>query len=58
MGQDKESNQGFSLGISLSKPHILKHGQLSWWEEMHETYIRTHDYKCWHIIENGDYEIT
>ena len=24
---------------------------------MHETYIYTHDYQCWHVIENDEYEI-
>ena len=26
--------------------------------EIHSNYIRTQDYECWHIIQNGDYTIT
>ena len=37
---------------------MLENGQLAWWYEMHETYIRTQDYQCWFVIENGDYVIT
>ena len=57
MGNNK-GHFRFSLGISLSKPHILKYGQLAWQLEMHEIYIRTQDYQCWHVIDNGDYEIS
>ena len=56
--KNKKEQPGFSLGISLSKPHIPWYGQLAWWLEMHEVYIRTQDYQCWYIIENGDYEIS
>ena len=57
MGNNKDK-YGFSLGISLTKPHALENGQLAWWCDMHETCIRTQDYQCWYVIENGDYEIT
>ena len=57
MGNNKDKS-GFSLGISLTKPHTLENGQLAWWCDMHETYILTQDYQCWYVIENGDYEIT
>ena len=57
MGNNKDK-KGFSLGISLTKPHALESGQLAWWSDMHETYIRTQDYQCWYVIENKDYEIT
>ena len=53
-----KDKSGFSLGISLSKPHALENGQLSWCCDMHEFYICTQDYQCWYVIENGDYEIT
>ena len=56
--KNKKELTYFSIGISLSKPHVLKYGQLAWWLEMHAIYIRTQDYQCWFIIENGDYEIT
>ena len=45
MGNNKDK-KGFSLGISLTKPHALENGQLAWWSDMHETYIRTQDYQC------------
>ena len=48
---------GFTLGVSLIKPHLLILGELSLWKELHSMYIQSQDYECWHIIERGDYVI-
>ena len=55
--KNKQSHGDNDLGRSLTKPHILKYGQLSWWLEVHEVYIRQQDFQCWYVIEHGDYLI-
>ena len=57
MVHGEKTPSGYNLGISLSKPHILVRGELSWWTQAHANYIRTQDYECWFIIENGDNKI-
>lgn len=58
MSHAKDHMSNFNLGISLTKPHLLMQGELSWWINMHSNYIKTQDYECWHIIENGDHVIS
>ena len=55
--KNKHANGDSDLGRSLTKPHVLKYGQLAWWLEMHEVYIRQQDFQCWYVIEHGDYII-
>ena len=53
--KNKQTHGESDLGRSLTKPHILKYGQLAWWLEVHEVYIRQQDFQCWYVIEHGDY---
>ena len=55
--KNKHTNGDSDLGRSLTKPHVLKYGQLAWWLETHEIYIRQQDFQCWYVIEHGDYII-
>src|ERR1044071_2479602 len=44
----------FDLGISTNKPHLRKKGEEECWARFMESHIKTNDYQCWRIIENGD----
>src|ERR1044071_4009109 len=48
-----QQNQ-FDLGISTNKPHLRKKEEEAWWAKCMESHIKTNDYQCWRIMENGD----